>query len=144
MAVAYGVAVVSGCACKGRAEGRHDLLCEDILRGAFGSVGDAPRGVQALLRERGRLLPGTLIAGEITGGAVKKPKYLIEAWQEDEWWLAKVVGVAGGSDISPLTHMTQASTYDTIEDMARDLVATVLDADEDTFDIEIHPRGWAW
>lgn len=44
-----------GCACKGRAEGRHDLICEDILTEAFGSVANAPADVQALLRERGRL-----------------------------------------------------------------------------------------
>lgn len=128
---------MSGCACKGCAQGRHDLICEDILLGAFGSIGDAPRDVQALLRERGRLITGTLIAGEITGGIVKKPKYFIEVRQEDEWWIAEVVGVAGGSDTSPLTHLTQAESRDTIEDMARDLIATILDAGEDTFDIEM-------
>lgn len=68
---------------------------------------------------------------------MKKPKYLVEVWQEDQLWLAKVVGVAAGSDTSPLTHMTQSESRDSIEGMARDLVAKVLDADEDTFDIEI-------
>jgi hypothetical protein len=70
----------------------------------------------------------------------KKPKYIVEVWQEDGFWLAEVVGVSAGSDITPLTHMTQAYTYETIGDMARDLIATILDAGEDTFDIEIIAR----
>jgi len=67
----------------------------------------------------------------------RKPKYLVEVWQEDEWWIAEVVGVADGSDISPLGRVTQAESRDTIEDWARDLIATILDAGEDTFDIEV-------
>lgn len=54
-----------GCLCPGRAEGRHGLLCEDILRGAFGSVGDAPEDVKQLMCERGRLVPGTVTGDEM-------------------------------------------------------------------------------
>jgi hypothetical protein len=46
------------CACPSRADGRHGLFCEDILRDAFGSVADAPEGVKQLMRERGRLADG--------------------------------------------------------------------------------------
>ena len=56
------------CACKGRREGRHDLLCEGILTEAFGSVGDAPQDVLNLMQDRGRIIPGTLVKGEITEG----------------------------------------------------------------------------
>ncbi len=68
---------------------------------------------------------------------MKKPKYLIDVWPEDGWWLARVVGVAGGSNTSPLNHMTQAGSAAGIEDMARDLVATILDQGEEAFDIQI-------
>lgn len=52
----------SGCMCPGRAEGRHGLLCEHILRGAFGQVGNAPEDVKRLLRDRGRLVQGAVAA----------------------------------------------------------------------------------
>jgi hypothetical protein len=50
-----------GCACPGRAEGRHDLACEHVLRGAYGSVADAPEEVKQLLRARNRLVTGTVV-----------------------------------------------------------------------------------
>jgi len=52
----------SGCTCPGRAEGKHGLLCERLLRGAFGSVGNAPEDVKRLLRDHGRLVQGTVVA----------------------------------------------------------------------------------
>jgi hypothetical protein len=55
----------SSCLCPGLAEGKHGLLCEHILRGAFGSVADAPEDVKGMLRERGRLATGTVVVGEI-------------------------------------------------------------------------------
>ena len=51
----------SGCACPGRADGGHGMLCEHILRGAFGHVGDAPEDVKRMLRDRGRLVPGSVV-----------------------------------------------------------------------------------
>jgi hypothetical protein len=48
----------SGCACPGRAEGKHGILCEHVLRRAFGQVADAPEDVKQLMRERGRLTAG--------------------------------------------------------------------------------------
>jgi hypothetical protein len=53
------------CLCPGRAEGKHGLLCEHLLRGAFGSVGDAPEYVRQILRDKGRLVAGTVVTGEI-------------------------------------------------------------------------------
>ena len=47
-----------GCLCPRRDEGKHGLLCEHVLRAAFGQVGDAPEDVKHLLRERGRLVAG--------------------------------------------------------------------------------------
>jgi hypothetical protein len=51
----------SGCGCPGRAGGKHGILCENILRGAFGSVGDAPDDIKRLLADSGRLVPGTVV-----------------------------------------------------------------------------------
>jgi hypothetical protein len=56
-----------GCACPGRAEGRHDLVCERVLRGAYGSVADAPEAVKHVLRARNRLVNGTVVTPELPG-----------------------------------------------------------------------------
>lgn len=66
-----------------------------------------------------------------------KPTYEVKVWQEDNWWLARVVNASDSADPSPLNALTQARTLTKIEPMARDLVATILDAEEDAFDIEI-------
>jgi len=52
----------SGCLCPGRDEGKHGLLCEHLLRGAFGSVANAPEDVKQLMRDRGRLVDGAVVA----------------------------------------------------------------------------------
>jgi hypothetical protein len=52
-----------GCACRGRAEGRHDFICEHVLRSAFGSVGDAPEDVKQILRARSRIVTARVIDG---------------------------------------------------------------------------------
>jgi hypothetical protein len=61
------VAESGGCACPGRAEGRHDFVCEHALRGAYGSVGDAPEDVKQLLRARHRLVTGTVVVPDEPG-----------------------------------------------------------------------------
>jgi len=66
-----------------------------------------------------------------------KPTYEVKVWQEDDWWLARVVGASDHADPSPLNAITQARTLTKIEPMARDLVATIIDANEDTFNIEL-------
>jgi len=66
-----------------------------------------------------------------------KPEYEVKVWQEGDWWLARVVGASDGADPSPLNALTQARTLTKIESMARDLVATILDAEEDSFDIAL-------
>ena len=68
-----------------------------------------------------------------------KPVYTISIWLEDGWWLARVTGVSDGGDDTPLTAVTQSDTREGIEPTARDLVATILDTDdeEDIFGIEV-------
>ena len=66
-----------------------------------------------------------------------KPIYEVKVWQDDDWWLARVVGASDDADPSPLNALTQARSLARIEPMARDLVATILDAEEDAFGIEV-------
>jgi hypothetical protein len=65
-----------------------------------------------------------------------KPTYDVRAWRENDWWLARVVAASDGADMTPLDSLTHARTLTKIEQAVRDLVATILDADEETFDIE--------
>ena len=65
-----------------------------------------------------------------------KPAYQVRIWQEDGWWLARVMAASDGGDTSPLNALTQARSLAKIESMARDLIATVLDSDEDAFDLQ--------
>jgi hypothetical protein len=53
------------CACPGRDRGRHDFICESVLRDAFGEVGNAPQDVLDLLTAKGRLTTGGVVKGEI-------------------------------------------------------------------------------
>jgi hypothetical protein len=65
------------------------------------------------------------------------PTYEVKAWQEDGWWLARVVAASDGADTAPLNALTQARTLTKIEDMARDLIATILDVDEGSFETNV-------
>ena len=65
-----------------------------------------------------------------------KPTYQVRIWQEDGWWLARVMAASDGADASPLNALTQARSLAKIESMGRDLIATVLDSDEDAFDVK--------
>lgn len=66
-----------------------------------------------------------------------KPTYEIRAWQEGDWWLARVVGASDGAGGAPLNGLTQARTLIQVEPMARDLIATILDTEQGTFDITV-------
>jgi hypothetical protein len=66
-----------------------------------------------------------------------KPRYEVKVWQEDDWWLARVVSATDDADPAPLNAFTQARALTKVKPMARDLVATILDAEEDTFDIAL-------
>lgn len=66
-----------------------------------------------------------------------KPIYQVRVWPDGDWWLARVVAAGDDADPAPLNAITQARSLAKIESMARDLVATILDADEDNFDIDI-------
>jgi hypothetical protein len=65
-----------------------------------------------------------------------KPAYHVRIWQEDGWWLARVMAASDGADASPLNALTQARSLTKIESMGRDLISTILDADEDAFDVK--------
>jgi hypothetical protein len=65
-----------------------------------------------------------------------KPSYQVRIWHEDSWWLARVTAASDDADTSALNALTQARSLAKIESMARDLIATVLDADEDGFDVK--------
>ncbi len=51
--------------------------------------------------------------------------------------MARVLGASDDADPAPLNALTQARGLTKVESMARDLIATILDIDEDTFDVEI-------
>lgn len=64
-----------------------------------------------------------------------KPTYQVRIWQEDSWWLARVMAAGDGADMSPLNALTQARSLARIESMGRDLIATILDTGEDAFEV---------
>lgn len=66
-----------------------------------------------------------------------KPVYQVKAWRDNDLWLARVVGASDGADKAPVNALTQAGTLAKVDPMARDLIATILDAARDTFDITI-------
>ena len=66
-----------------------------------------------------------------------KPMYEVRAWREQGWWLARVMAACGGADLTPLNATTHARTLTTIEQAARDLVATILDVDEAAFEVDV-------
>jgi hypothetical protein len=65
-----------------------------------------------------------------------KPIYQVKVWQDEDWWLARVVDASDGAEAAPLNALTQASGLKRIESMARDLIATILDTDEAMFDLD--------
>jgi hypothetical protein len=66
-----------------------------------------------------------------------KPTYEVKAWQEDDWWLARVVSAGENADPAPLNAITQARTLAKIDCMARDLIATILDVDQEHFHVDL-------
>lgn len=65
-----------------------------------------------------------------------KPVYTVRVWFEDNWWLAEVIKASADADPSPLGSITQGKTPVEIDYMARDLIATWLDAPPDSFTIQ--------
>ncbi len=65
------------------------------------------------------------------------PAYQVRVWQDEGWWLARVTGASDGANPAPLNALTQARTLTRIEAMGRDLIATVLDADEASFEMDV-------
>jgi hypothetical protein len=68
---------------------------------------------------------------------VTRPGYEARAWREHGWWVARVVAASDGADLAPLHAVSHARTLSSIEQTVRDLVATILDADEADFDLEL-------
>ena len=48
--------------------------------------------------------------------------YRVEAFQEGEWWVARVAGLDA--------NYTRARTFEEVRDMARDLITLAMDIDE--------------
>ncbi|HEY2442359.1 MAG TPA: hypothetical protein VGI31_04435 [Streptosporangiaceae bacterium] len=65
------------------------------------------------------------------------PVYQLRVWEEDGWWLARVISASQNADPAPLNALTQARSLARIESMGRDLIATILDAAEETFQIDV-------
>jgi hypothetical protein len=65
-----------------------------------------------------------------------KPVYQVKAWPDEDWWLARVIDASEGADRSPLNALTQARSLAKVDPMARDLIATILDAAEGDFDVD--------
>lgn len=66
-----------------------------------------------------------------------KPTYEVRAWREDDWWLARVVAASDGADVAPLDGVAHAKILTRIEQAVRDMVATILEVPEDSFDLEM-------
>jgi hypothetical protein len=64
-----------------------------------------------------------------------KPTYHVKIWPDGDWWLARVIAASDNAEGSPLNALTQARSLAKIGPMARDLIATILDIDEETFDV---------
>lgn len=69
-----------------------------------------------------------------------KNTYTVQAFREDRWWVGAVSECSPGADRSPLGHYTNALSFLELESMARDLIATILDTDEDQFDVDLVER----
>jgi hypothetical protein len=65
------------------------------------------------------------------------PRYEVGAWRDEGWWLARVTAATDDADLAPLNAMTQARSLSRIGDMARDLVATIPDAEGAEFEVDV-------
>lgn len=65
-----------------------------------------------------------------------KPTYQVKVWPDEDWWLAQVIAASEGTDTTPLNALTQARSLAKVDSMARDLIATILDADEEDFAVD--------
>lgn len=61
--------------------------------------------------------------------------YKVRIWQEDDWWLARVVDCNEAADPAPVNRVTQSRTPGTIYDMVRDLITTILDDETAVFEV---------
>lgn len=66
-----------------------------------------------------------------------RPTYEVRAWREEGWWLARVVDASPDADPVPVDAIGHARSVARIEQTARDLIATILDVDQDSFDLDI-------
>jgi len=66
-----------------------------------------------------------------------KPTYEVRAWRDRSWWLARVVDANDGADPTPIGGVAHTRALTTVEQTVRDLIATLLDVNEETFDVDI-------
>ena len=56
--------------------------------------------------------------------------YEADIWPEGDWWLAKIVSAAKGSNPSPIGHVAMGLTPSEAKFTARDLVKALLGSDD--------------
>jgi len=66
-----------------------------------------------------------------------KPVYQVKARRDDDRWLVRVVGASDGADKAPVNAVMLVGSLTKVDPMARDLIATILGAANDTFDITV-------
>ena len=66
-----------------------------------------------------------------------KPTYEVRAWREHNWWLARILDANGDADPTPIGAVAHTRALTTVEQTVRDVIATILDVDEWTFDVEV-------
>lgn len=71
----------------------------------------------------------------------EKPRYTVAIWPDDEGWLARVAGVSHGN-LKVVGAVTCGVSEEDIKHMAVDLVATILDADPEAFEVEFEYEAY--
>jgi hypothetical protein len=72
------------------------MLCEHVLRSAFGEVGNAPEDIKQMLRDNGQMVTGTVIRQELEAAA---PASAAPCFLDTQWlgyWGEHPSGIACG------------------------------------------------
>lgn len=65
------------------------------------------------------------------------PTYTVALSLEHGWWIVRVVDASPGADTAPVDRVSQCRRLSHVDEIARDLVATILDTAPDSFDVRI-------
>lgn len=66
-----------------------------------------------------------------------RPSYTACYQPDERWYLAEVTGCNDAANPAAVGYVTQADTPDGVEFAVRELLATFLDAEPDTFDVQV-------